>query len=155
MITMWVCSAYVKVPLFLFSIWYLHVSVIIRPVFGIQGSLKPTLPLPALLMDGLLIQDTFLHKAEIRSWQLVRTTEFVYGTIFLVICNPQVEKLCSHDFNRHLTPFKAEWDPKVSAIIKKCTFWILLFHNSCAQFWNGMLILCRITLKQLQLLAVT
>lgn len=83
-----------KDALFLFRIWYLHIYVIIRPVFGIQGSLKPTLPLPALLMDGLLIQGTFLHEVEIRSWQHVRTTEFVYGTIFSVICNPQVEKLC-------------------------------------------------------------
>jgi glucose-6-phosphate 1-dehydrogenase len=69
--------------------------VIIRPVFGIRGNLSQRALLPALLMDGLLIQDIFLHEVGTRSWRHVRTTEFVSGIIFLVIWNPRVEKSCT------------------------------------------------------------
>lgn len=37
----------------------------------------------------------------------------VWDSIFGDLDSPSREIVHSHDFNRHLTPFKAEWDPKV------------------------------------------
>lgn len=37
----------------------------------------------------------------------------VWDSIFGNLDNPSREIVHSHDFNRHLTPFRAEWDPKV------------------------------------------
>lgn len=37
----------------------------------------------------------------------------VWDSIFGNLGNPSREIVHSHDFNRHLTPFRAEWDPKV------------------------------------------
>lgn len=38
----------------------------------------------------------------------------VWDSIFGNLESPSREIVHSHDFNRHLTPFKAEWDPKVA-----------------------------------------
>lgn len=37
----------------------------------------------------------------------------VWDSIFANLDSPSREIVHSHDFNRHLTPFRAEWDPKV------------------------------------------
>lgn len=37
----------------------------------------------------------------------------VWDSIFGNLDSPSREIVHSHDFNRHLTPFRAEWDPKV------------------------------------------
>lgn len=37
----------------------------------------------------------------------------IWDSIFGNLDSPSREIVHSHDFNRHLTPFKAEWDPKV------------------------------------------
>jgi DNA damage-binding protein 2 len=37
----------------------------------------------------------------------------IWDSIFGNLESPSREIVHSHDFNRHLTPFKAEWDPKV------------------------------------------
>lgn len=37
----------------------------------------------------------------------------VWDSIFRNLNSPSREIVHSHDFNRHLTPFRAEWDPKV------------------------------------------
>lgn len=36
----------------------------------------------------------------------------VWDSIFGNLDSPSREIVHSHDFNRHLTPFRAEWDPK-------------------------------------------
>jgi DNA damage-binding protein 2 len=38
----------------------------------------------------------------------------IWDSIFGNMASPSREIVHSHDFNRHLTPFKAEWDPKVA-----------------------------------------
>lgn len=38
----------------------------------------------------------------------------VWDSIFGNLDSPSREIVHSHDFNRHLTPFRAEWDPKVN-----------------------------------------
>ena len=38
----------------------------------------------------------------------------VWDSIFGSLDSPSREIVHSHDFNRHLTAFRAEWDPKVS-----------------------------------------
>lgn len=40
----------------------------------------------------------------------------VWDSIFGNLDSPSREIVHSHDFNRHLTPFRAEWDPKVISI---------------------------------------
>ena len=37
----------------------------------------------------------------------------VWDSIFGNLDSPSREIVHSHDFNQHLTPFRAEWDPKV------------------------------------------
>ena len=37
----------------------------------------------------------------------------VWDSVFGDLDSPSREIVHSHDFNRHLTPFRAEWDPKV------------------------------------------
>lgn len=44
----------------------------------------------------------------------IRVWDYIFGDLQ----SPSREIVHSHDFNRHLTPFKAEWDPKVSVITK-------------------------------------
>lgn len=41
----------------------------------------------------------------------------VWDSIFGNLDSPSREIVHSHDFNRHLTPFRAEWDPKVIFIL--------------------------------------
>lgn len=41
----------------------------------------------------------------------------VWDSIFGNLDSPSREIVHSHDFNRHLTAFRAEWDPKVCYII--------------------------------------
>lgn len=41
----------------------------------------------------------------------------VWDSIFGNLNSPSREIVHSHDFNRHLTPFRAEWDPKVMLFI--------------------------------------
>lgn len=40
----------------------------------------------------------------------------VWDSIFGNLDSPSREIVHSHDFNRHLTPFRAEWDPKVMLV---------------------------------------
>lgn len=40
----------------------------------------------------------------------------IWDSIFGNLDSPSREIVHSHDFNRHLTPFRAEWDPKVIEI---------------------------------------
>ncbi|KAJ7964174.1 damaged DNA binding 2 [Quillaja saponaria] len=42
----------------------------------------------------------------------------IWDSIFGNMDSPSREIVHSHDFNRHLTPFKAEWDPKVIVLWK-------------------------------------
>lgn len=46
----------------------------------------------------------------------------VWDSIFGSLDTPSREIVHSHDFNRHLTPFRAEWDAKV------CYTWLLLYR---------------------------
>lgn len=41
----------------------------------------------------------------------------VWDCIFGNLDSPSREIVHSHDFNRHLTPFRAEWDPKVINVV--------------------------------------
>ena len=51
----------------------------------------------------------------------------VWDSIFGDLDSPSREIVHSHDFNRHLTPFKAEWDPKV---------WYFYFSLSLSFFYQ-------------------
>lgn len=42
----------------------------------------------------------------------------VWDSIFGCLDSPSREIVHSHDFNRHLTAFRAEWDPKVLWILQ-------------------------------------
>lgn len=62
----------------------------------------------------------------------------VWDSIFGNLESPSREIVHSHDFNRHLTPFRAEWDPKVvifvhdssaSYLIKYCLCNVLAFFH--------------------------
>lgn len=53
----------------------------------------------------------------------IRVWDYILGDLQ----SPSREIVHSHDLNRHLTPFKAEWDPKVSVIIKKSIFGLYYF----------------------------
>lgn len=44
----------------------------------------------------------------------------VWDSIFGNLDSPSREIVHSHDFNRHLTPFRAEWDPKVMPCLCCC-----------------------------------
>lgn len=52
----------------------------------------------------------------------------VWDSIFGNLDSPSREIVHSHDFNRHLTPFRAEWDPKVIYI---CLKHFHLFVSTC------------------------
>ena len=41
----------------------------------------------------------------------------VWDSIFANMETPSREIVHSHDFNRHLTAFRAEWDPKVDNVL--------------------------------------
>lgn len=51
----------------------------------------------------------------------------VWDSIFGNLNSPSREIVHSHDFNRHLTPFRAEWDPKVIPFIIVLKLFILEF----------------------------
>lgn len=57
-----------------------------------------------------------------RSGSKIMTTSIdnrirVWDSIFGDLGTPSREIVHSHDFNRHLTPFRAEWDPKVKILL--------------------------------------
>lgn len=53
----------------------------------------------------------------------------VWDSIFGKMDSPSREIVHSHDFNRYLTPFKAEWDPKVFSIVKFVIFQSVILDN--------------------------
>lgn len=57
----------------------------------------------------------------------------IWDSIFGDMDSPSREIVHSHDFNRHLTPFKAEWDPKV-VFVKKNKLWQLFVSFHCVFF---------------------
>lgn len=48
----------------------------------------------------------------------------IWDSIFGNMASPSREIVHSHDFNRHLTPFKAEWDPKVVFFFLTCVSYL-------------------------------
>lgn len=52
----------------------------------------------------------------------------VWDSIFGNLDSPSREIVHSHDFNRHLTPFRAEWDPKVMCVL--CSLKLLIWASS-------------------------
>lgn len=63
----------------------------------------------------------------------------IWDSILRDLDSPSREIVHSHDFNRHLTPFRAEWDPKV---IKPDTVIVLryisfIFNDSLVRFCAG------------------
>lgn len=48
---------------------------------------------------------------------------------------PDREIVHSHDFNRYLTPFRAEWDPKDPnerlIVVGRCAAWCLCYKRLC------------------------
>lgn len=57
----------------------------------------------------------------------------VWDSIFGNLDSPSREIVHSHDFNRHLTAFRAEWDPKVrrTFCIARATFILRLWNDFC------------------------
>ena len=51
----------------------------------------------------------------------------VWDSIFGNLESPSREIVHSHDFNRHLTAFRAEWDPKVNNLLLVYLFMFLLY----------------------------
>lgn len=54
----------------------------------------------------------------------IRVWDYIFGDLE----SPSREIVHSHDFNRHLTPFKAEWDPKVSVITKTSLYFEFYYY---------------------------
>lgn len=52
----------------------------------------------------------------------------IWDSIFGNMDTPSREIVHSHDFNRHLTPFKAEWDPRVIVLTEVFLFSLLRFR---------------------------
>ena len=64
----------------------------------------------------------------------------VWDSIFGNLNSPSREIVHSHDFNRHLTPFRAEWDPKVTLfMLCKKTFILKNFNCLCFPFKSSCL----------------
>lgn len=53
----------------------------------------------------------------------------VWDSIFGNLDSPSREIVHSHDFNRHLTPFRAEWDPKVICFALKIYNFFFKLHD--------------------------
>lgn len=80
----------------------------------------------------------------------------VWDSIFGDMECPSREIVHSHDFNRHLTPFRAEWDPKVANIDPNLQYYkYLIYVHWCVLCDDCSYLACRIHLSHSQLLDVT